>query len=1136
MLKPTYRATLLLLLFCLLSQTHHIFAQKKSLEEVFVTLQANNEKLTTVFEQIEQLTDFRFSYNTAVINAKVRITISIQNQSLAAVLNEIGQAKNLAFKRISESIVVYPRSDSQPVYHDGSLKTSNLKEVAGKIIAQDDNSPLPGVNVMVKGTNMGTTTDAQGKFFIRMPENAVLQISSIGFKTQKVEPGNRSTITIVLEPDMAELEEIVVIGYGAVKKSDLTGAVASVSGEDLKSVAVASIDQGIQGRAPGVYVTSASGAPGGAVTVRIRGGNSINSGNEPLYVIDGFPIYSDNSQVMAPSTGYPTYAPPNALSFLNPNDIESIEVLKDASSTAIYGSRGANGVVLITTKRGSAGGSKIIYDAYLGMQQINHKIDLLNGQEWAAFHNKASELDNTPLVYNGVDFSLPEEIGAGTDWQEEIFRIAPVQNHQLSFVGGTEAVKYAVSLNYFDQQGIVLGSGYQRGTLRTNLDITPLNRLKFGTGLIYSYGINNIVQAESNNTGQKQGMIGSALFNTAYAPVYNENGDFFTYRDVPIDASYRFQDNPVALGKISKDRGITNRFLGNVFGEYALTDDLINKISLGADLLTGTRHTYFPIFTRIGDLNEGLASQGTRTLTSWLFENTLKYNKAFGNGHEIDVVSGFTYQQQINFSNQITNKQFINDILEDNNINVGAQPDAPFSNKSKWQLASWLGRINYTIADKYLFTLSGRADGSSRFGKGNKWAFFPSVAGAWRISDEPFLQNSSYLSFLKLRFSYGITGNTEIPVYQSLARLEVDNYTVNGSIATGITPRSIGNPDLRWETTSMLNVGLDAGIFENRFTFTANYYYNLTKGLLFNSGIPITSGFAYSFRNAGSLENKGLEIGVEADILAGIIKWNTSLNWAMNRNKILDIGESEPFNAANVSQGFNVSGTRVDVGLPIGAFWGAVSNGIYNTQEEIAEDPWANKNGLGYYRYKDLNGDGLFNAADNTMIGDPNPDFVWSWNNSITLKNFDFNLFVNAVQGADVFNPHYVWLASQRPSHSNLLKVTTEDTWSPENTDAVYGRATLGNNGTYEVSDRMVFNGSYLRVRNITVGYTFPVQRAYLESVRMYVSGQNLLTFSQYWGYDPEVNTFGQDNLNQGIDTNAYPKARTLMIGANIRF
>ncbi len=1006
------------------------------------------------------------------------------------------------------------------------------KSISGRV-TDENGEPMPGVNILVKSTSIGTISDVEGRYKLMVPDNTTtLVFSSVGYIAKEIDITGRSTIDLKMEQDVTALSEVVVIGYGSVRKSDLTGAVSSVSSEELERVPITSLDQGLSGRVPGVMVTQASAAPGGGISVRIRGGNSINSGNEPLYVIDGFPIYSDNGESSVYSGAYNGTSSPNALSTISPDDIESIEILKDASATAIYGSRGANGVVLITTKRGKEGAPQVNYNAYFGMQKVAKKLDLLNGQEYAELVNQANINEGEPVTFDGVVNPLPSELGEGTDWQDEVFRTAYQQNHQVSVSGGSSNTRYSASANYYDQKGIVIGSRFQRASVRMNMDTDITKKLKLGINLKYSRSVGHIAQSESSNTGATMGLIGSAIQDVPVFPVYKEDGSFFSQPDIPPDMNFRHQENPVALALTGKDINTSNRFLGNMYLDYTILDGLSLNFSFGTDLFESRRNVYFPRGTRVGDRDNGYAMQGLINKTSWLSENTITYKKDFNENHRLNMVAGVTWQEEVRLGNKVEATNFINDILQDNKLSAGAVPGIPNSFKSKWQIGSVLGRINYALYNKYLFTFSGRADGSSRFGAGNKWAFFPSVALAWRMIEEDFLQRGKVFSDLKWRASYGITGNTQINVYQSQATLGISNYAIGNQMVVGIGPASVANPDLKWETTTMYNAGLDVGMFENRLTLTADYYYNLTEDLLMEVVLPRSYGFKSSFRNSGELRNYGVEIGVNAHILTGKLKWESNVNWSMNRNEILKLG-SEPFYARNIG---GINGAYIAEGYPLGVWYGAVTNGIYQNLDQIAEDPWAKEKDLGTVRFVDVSGDGDFDElADRAIIGDPNPDFIWGWNNNFTFKNFELNVFINGVQGNEIISPQLRFTGNVRPRVSNQVREFVTNAWTAENPNTNTPKATSGNNGRLEYSDFFIYDGSFIRLKNVMLAYNVPKNKIF-RSAKVFVSGQNLFLLSDYYGYDPETNSQGQNNLNLGVDMNSYPSARTYTVGINVGF
>ncbi|MGK7397334.1 MAG: SusC/RagA family TonB-linked outer membrane protein [Candidatus Cyclobacteriaceae bacterium M3_2C_046] len=1122
-----------LFLSVILASSGNAQQKQQSVKEVYMAVSLSNASLFEVFQQIEAETNFIFNYDERKLrNNATRINIS-GRKTVAEILLNISESANLKFKQVNNNINVEKLGAGKIKESEKLEILIQARNISGTVTAYEDGEPLPGVNIIEKGTTNGVVTNVEGEYNLNVSPNAVLVFSSVGYTTEEITVGNRSVVNLTMTPDIQQLQELVVIGYGSVKKSDLTGAVASVSAEELEKVPITSLDQGLSGRAPGVQVTQASAAPGGGVTIRIRGGNSINSGNEPLFVIDGFPIYSDNDEASQSTGAYPVQSAPNALATINPNDIESIEILKDASATAIYGSRGANGVVLITTKRGKEGAPKFNLNSYMGVQSVAKKIDLLNAQEFAQLYDMAQVNSGADPAFDGTDFPLIEDLGAGTDWQEEIFRTAQMQNHQLGVTGGTDVVKYAISLNYFDQEGVVVGSRFQRASVRSNFDIKLTEKFRVGANLNYNYSIGNIAQSESSNTGANMGLIGAALHNAPVHPVYNDEGKFFSKQDA---SGPRLQDNPVAIAMLGKDVNLANRFLNNFQAEYDVLKGMTAKVSFGSDLLNGRRNAYFPRQTRRGDRSDGFAQQSMTNKTSWQTEALLSYNKEFNQNHRINVIGGYTYQQQDRFNNQIISTTFINDILEDNDIGAGANPQIPSSGRDQWQIASWLGRLNYSLNNKYLFTFSGRADGSSRFGEDNRWAFFPSVALAYRLGQEEFIKNSNLFSDIKIRTSYGISGNTQIRMYQSLARMALQSYAIGNNLVTGYGPNSIANPDLKWETTNMFNIGLDLALFDDRIQLNSNYYYNKTEDLLMNVVIPSSYGFRSTFKNSGSMRNYGFEFSLDAFIVhTNKFKWNSNVNWSMNRNKILSIGESEPFFARNISSGANISGAFIDEGLILGSWKGRLTNGIYQNLDQVEEDAWADENDLGKMRFKDINGDGKLNNDDLTIIGDPEPDFIWGWNNNFSYGNFELNIFINGVQGNDIVSPGLNFLASMRPRISNQVREFSQNPWTPENPNTNTPMASRNDVDRDEFSDFYIHDGSFIRLRNVRLAYSLP-QNRYFDNATIYLSGQNLITITDYWGYDPEVNSQGQNNINQGVDKNSYPNARIYTVGVNLGF
>ena len=1000
--------------------------------------------------------------------------------------------------------------------------------VSGTVTDAETPAGLPGVNVVVKGTSVGTVTDIEGNYSLTVPLNGdQLVFSSVGYVTQEVPINDRSTVDLAMDPDIQSLSEVVVVGYGSVRKSDLTGSVASVSGESVKEFPVASIDQGIQARAPGVQVTQSSAAPGGGVSVRIRGANSINSGSEPLYVVDGFPIYPNNSSFGSGRAGgaNTNRRASNVMATINPNDIESIEILKDASATSIYGSRGSNGVVLITTKRGKSGATSIQYDGSYSLQQAAKTIDVLSAREYAEYQNiRALSRDID------VPYADPSSLGAGINWQDEVLRTGSINNHQLTFSGGGENTRYAFSGGLYNDKGIVVNSDFTRYSLRANIDSKALNdKLSISTSTSFNRATTNALPTDRGGPG---GLIISAIGQTPIGPVYDDDG---SYHLELYDG--RFFMNPLgeALETIDTDR--TNRLLSNSYLEYQLAEGLKVKSSLGFDVYNINRRTYYSLDTRLGRQNTVQLTEATRYIGNILNENTLSYHKEFDENHRLDAVVGYTYQKEINRFASTTNQNYAVDDADANQLQGGLNPQIPDSERLEWELASFIGRVNYSLYNRYLITATLRRDGSSRFGANNKWANFPSVALGWRIIEESFMQNTSLFSDLKLRASYGITGNSEIPLYRSLSGFNIVNYSFNGILVAGLGENRVKNPDLKWESTRQFNVGADLSFLEGRLNLTTDYFIINTQDLLLDVALPTSSGFNTALLNSGSLRNKGFELGIDAiPIDNGTFSWNINGNISFLRNEITSLAESAPFNSESTSGHLGVRGSWVEQGLPIGVWKGLNAIGLWQSEAEIEGNAAFPFDKPGYVRYEDVSGDGVIDSDDEVIVGDPNPDFTWGLTQNFRYKSFDLSIFFRGTQGNDVRNLQAAEHADGVGNY-NQFAVAYRDAWTPENTDASRPvvDATREFANFFRNSSFFIEDGSFIRLQNVALGYTLP-EISFISSARIYVSAQNLFNITDYSGYDPEVNNQGQNNLNRGDDYDAYPRARVFTMGVNLQF
>ncbi|HEX8694811.1 MAG TPA: TonB-dependent receptor [Longimicrobium sp.] len=1042
-----------------------------------------------------------------------------------------------------------------------ALAQGGTGTVSGTVVDAQTARPLADVAVTVVGTQRSTVTSAEGRYTLtQVPAGAhTVRASRPGYapadQAVTVAAGQTATASFRLQTSAVQLQEVVAVGYGQQRRRDITGAVSSVNTQALENAPVQSLDQLLQGTAAGVNVTTASSAPGGGISIRVRGTASITGNSEPLYVIDGFPIENDPESASPGNGGTPTGSvPSNPLAALNPQDIESIEVLKDASATAIYGARGANGVVLITTKKGRAGRPQFTFDAYTGVQDVARRYDLLGARELAIAMNEAAADQNQAPPFSQA---VIDTLGAGTDWQDAIFRNAPVRSLQATVSGGsvgTAYTRYAVSGGYFDQEGVVTGSSFERYSLRANVEQGFSARLKFGANLTGSR-VNTKFVPTDGESNRRAGAVGTALQAYPFLPVQLPSGVYpYQGRDLAalgISLSGASElPNPVSMATQVKDDLGDTRVLGNAYGEYELLRGLRARVSLGGDYSGRFRDTYYPRTTRRGEEAQGEAIRGRTEILSWLNENTLTYEGGFGEAHRFTLLGGYTRQTAETARNGVSGSRFVTDATGYNDISAAQQLGTPSSDRQRWALQSWLGRLNYTLLDRYLLTVTGRYDGSSRFGKGSKWGFFPSVALGWRVSDEPFLRGSDLFDELKLRASYGVAGNPAIRPYQSLARLIATQYSFGGNPVTGYFPVGVANDDLTWESTTQLDVGVDAA-FLGRFTLTADYYHKKTDDLLLTVDLPSESGFARALVNAGSVENRGVELAIRADVLqgdreTGALRWNTGLTFARNRNEVVDLAGDTEIRASTISDDFKLGGTVVRVGEPIGVFVGYRTAGIVRDSAHAASLAGVTNrvNNRAYQPgdviFDDVDGNDTIDVRDRTVIGSPHPDFTLGWTNTVAFRGFELSTLVQGAFGNEILNLN-LWRLTGGDLATNVLRERYEDRWTPTNPDAKYPRFgvnTVGA-GTTDYNDLILEDGSYLRLKTVSLSYGLPaswLRGRGLSSARVYVTGSNLLTWTDYRGFDPEVSSFGVGNLNRGIDIGAYPSSRSVIVGVNLGY
>lgn len=1089
-----------------------------------LTVIKENATVKSILDEIQNQSEFKFFFSNEV-DVDRTTSINMKNKAVFDILDELFKETNVNYVVFDRQIalVVQPKSG---VNDDFSAIGMQQPAVKGKV-TDAAGQPLPGVTVVVKGTARGTVTNADGDYSLtNIPEDATLVFSFVGMRTEEVAVGNQTTINVTMEEETIGIDEVVAIGYGTVKKSDLTGSVSSVKAEDLQATPITSIDQGLVGRAAGVMVTQTSGMPGAIASIRVRGTSSLQGGNEPLYVIDGFPVY--NGTGFGNTGGSTRYS---GLSTINPSDIESIEILKDASATSIYGARAANGVVLITTKSGKRGTDLISFDATYGVQSVVKKIDVMNALEYAELSNEAYMNDGLAPPYDETEMQQIRQNPEGTDWQDEVFRSAPSQNYQLTFSGGDQKMIYSVSANYYNQEGIIRSSDFKRYSGRINLERNILANFRVGTNFTMSKTISNAVRTDA---GGNQGVVSSAMKFNPISPVFiNEELKIYT----PVNSPGIIYANPVATADEMIRENQAVRLLGNIFAEWEIVPDLKAKVSFGTDLFNTKFNTYIP--SNIYE-SGGVASatiNGGYT-TNWLNENTLSWNKEINEDHQISLLGGITFQQNHYEGVTASSQDYVNDVLKYNSLQAGATYNQPSSSNTDWSLISYLARANYNFKERYLLSVSARVDGSSRFGTNNKYALFPSGSFAWRLIEEDFIQDLGFFDNLKLRTSYGFTGNQEIGLYNSLPTLTSTTYTIGRALVTGFYPNKIPNPDLKWEKTSQLNIGLDIGLLNNRFRITSDYYYKKTTDLIYDVGVPFVSGFSTSLQNIGSVENQGLELGIESDNITGQFQWTTNFNISFNRNKILELG-GEDYKDVGGDDGHLKTGQvhRLIVGEPIGLFYGYVFDGIFQDQAELDAGPKSPTNWVGGRRYADLSGpdgvpDGVVNATyDRTVIGDPNPDFFGGLTNTFLYKGFELNLFLQYSYGNDIFNYNAIEL--ELPSGGQNVYADLVNRWRPDNPSNKYPVATTNRSAVF--SSAYIEDGSYLKVKTLTLAYLFPeLNTRHLSNLKLYVTGQNLLTFTNYNGYDPEVSYRGATNLEMGEDFGGYPQARTFLLGVSL--
>ncbi len=1109
-----------LTLFAIVLSALQVIAGDGFSQSQTLTLSIKNKSVEDVLLKIEEESNYAFLYNKQLLDVKRKVNVIVQNALINDVLDLIFDGRNISYYKINNQIVISPEYES----------IKQEKDITGKV-TDEKGEPLPGVTVLIKGTTKGKVTDVEGNFSLEnVPGDAILVFSFVGMKVQEVQVANQSTFTIVMEGDAIGIEEVVAIGYGVVKKSDLTGSVAQVTFDDQNTKPMTSADQLLQGKVSGVQIIQSSGAPGSGMSFLVRGGNSLGS-NQPLIVLDGYPIDANaGSNSLGGDVSVNIQPQSNPLANLNPNEIESIEILKDASSTAIYGSRGANGVVLITTKRGKEGSDQVEFNYRTDVAQIRNKIDVLNTTDFLNYANEGALNDGIDPIYDQA--AIDTLSAANYDWQDEIYRTAITHDYQLRFSGGDDRNRYSIVGSYLDQQGTIKNSDFTRGGLRFNYDRKVFDNLNVKLNVYASKSKSNMSLNSGASGLTSSNLVYSALLAQPFQRGYDDTGE--------IDQTTT--QNPLTLLELTKDLQENTLIVANAHVDLKITDEITLTSNIGVNNNDGIRQSYFPQGTFLGDNLHGYAYRNQSTVFNFLSENTLSFVKDFGN-HSINSVVGYTWQEWNRRSLGTSTADFANDNLTYESFQSGNAPGTTYTQHREWALSSFLGRINYSFMNKYLVTATARADGSTRLAEGNKWALFPSFAVGWKLHNEPFMEDVGIINTFKLRASYGVSGNQSIGVGSTKVLLGSDAYVVNGAIVKGFIKSNMANTTLGWETTYQYNIGMDLGLWNERVQLEVNLYKKETEDLLINLPIPTTTGFRTLPSNAGTVENKGIDIDIRAQIIERPFTWSAGGNISFNRNQMLSLGELGD-DAIIFGPNFLSSGSMLGqpihvaiVGSPVGSFYGYTTDGIYQNDQEVAESPQAGSAKPGDIRIVDQNDDGTINVNDRTIIGNPHPDFTFGLTNSFAYKKFSLSFLIQGAIGNDIANLNRYRMDPLTGNSNNVRQEAYENRWTGEGTSNYYPRASSANNlFNQRFTDFIVEDASYVRLKNVNLSYTTNLRANWIKSITFFTTASNLLTITNYKGYDPEVSANYDTGLTPGVDNGTYPQSITVSAGLNIKF
>lgn len=1137
-LKSMYAKQVMLTCLLLLSVSPVVYALQ---EQKKVTISGTNISLHKVFQTIKKRTGLTVFYSNELINDKERVSIHFEEQELSQVMDYLLKGRNLTYEIRRDRVIVLSRIKEKTTTTIQPQAVDVIKVITVKGRVTDEKGEgLPGVSLIIKGSPTGTITDGQGVYTLDVPDGeAVLVFSFVGFLSQEFTVGNRTTIDVALKVDEKSLEEVVVVGYGTQSRQLVSTATATVKGDRIANLSVSNAAQALVGQVPGMSLQQTSGQPGAAPAIRIRGNGSITSGNSPLYVIDGFPT-TDGS----------------LFNSIPPNDIESIDILKDAASAAIYGSRAGNGVIVITTKKGKSGKPKVTFDTFFGMDKLSKKIDLLNGQEYVDMAIESLTNQKLPVPSYFTDKSLWHS----TDWQDVIFRTAPIHSQQVGVRGGTERVTYNVSLGNFNQQGILKNSYMKRYNLRAGLE-TQLNKyLKAGMSTMLTYTDERLQEPRGVNTeAGVGGVIAVALSAPPIIPVWRDNGDYFVvFQDQEALKAFNVGlTNPLNKLDANNDFRRTYRQISNGFLELQVIPGLRLRSELNYSLTPSRREMYVEGFLAKGGTNLGnistpdltqidaLRSNGSTTNLYW--SNTATYNFSLQNSHNFTALLGYDVSTQNYFNTDVIPRVDIdNPVAFTNTIikNVeGATLRSGRSSKGRYAFDGAFSRINYDFKGKYIASASLRRDRSSRFGPNKRSGVFSSFSAAWNVMEEQFMPKTNVLSQLKLRGSYGETGNDQLSGYYPwVSSMSRNNYVFGSGQADVRTltysPSGFTNRELGWEKNKQVNFGLDAGLFNGRLEFTIDFYRRNSNTIL-STPIPIVNGkSSTTIRNVGNVQNKGVEVNISSKNLTGDLKWNSNFNVSFNRNKILSLGPGQTQLPSATAGSVWSNVIRNYVGRPMGDLYMFVVEGTFNNESDLAKYAKNGTQDIGDLRFKDVNGDGKITPDDMTLVGNYQPDFIFGFNNNFAYKGFDLRILLDGSYGGDILNVLERPLSLGRERENNIAAALGR--WKSESDpgSGTYHKVGTRNLGTnIGPSTRYLYSSSFVRVRSISLGYTFPsLLDKTIENARIYISVQNLHTFTKFTGYNPEGNHTGDNATVNGADEGTYPLARNISVGINLSF